>query len=345
MRRYFRTLILSKTQLGSVFRYEDRFQIYPIESDALKCPFAKHYPLYLEYSVDVDESLNGDALEVITLNEEKEIVRLLTLFTSFYFFYYTGHLDRWGVFLPPIPLEALSKEQQNTYFNQISGWTVACVSTKYHKNECEIKKLTDVSYPKMKFVSDTYKYFHLYAEDIVMDEVINQFGLQKKMIFPETIHNCLDAYYSLTPIQKKIICSAIYLSYDGLEILVAHKALGYLAIAAALEGLTKLFKDSYPELTKNDRYKYPNKENCFVKMLSEYHADSEDYIARYHTFYKTRCDITHDNLLFTFDYGVTLDENNSNPSNEWFTTFELLSCLRIVLTNLLLEKNKLSWIS
>lgn len=67
MRRYFRTIILSKTPLQSVYRYKNRFQIYPIESDAIASIYARHYPLYLEYSVDVATNITDKELSVITL--------------------------------------------------------------------------------------------------------------------------------------------------------------------------------------------------------------------------------------------------------------------------------------
>lgn len=344
MKRYFRTLILSKTPLQYTYRYGDRFQIYPLEDDALICPYATHYPLYLEYSVDAEETLTGKDLGVVTLNEENEIVRLLTLFTAYHFFFYTGDLDRWGVMMPPLPLDKLTQEQLDLYNNQISSWSSAVVHTKYHKIECEIPHLTDVNYPMMMLVPNQKEYFGIYMEDEVLDRWAMLNGQPKTILFPESIDKCLSEYYSLHREHKRIIRSAIYLSYDGIDILISHKALSFLALTAALEGLTKLFKESYPKPKKNGRYEYPNKENCFVKMLSNYLSDSTHDVAQYKILYKTRCNITHDNILFTLDYGVTLDDDDLSPSEDWYKTRKVLSSLRCVLTNLLLAEERQDWI-
>ena len=345
MKRYFRTLILSKTPLQYSYRYKDRFQIFPVEEDALVCPYATHYPLYLEYSVDVEEALSGDDLGVVTLNEENEIVRLLTLLTAYHFFFYTGDLDRWGVMTPPLPLEKLSKEQYDLYDNQISNWSTAVVHTKYHKVKCEIPYLTDVHCPSMPLIPNTHNYFTICVEDEVLDKWAMLNGHSKKILFPENLDYCLSGYYSLHEKHKRIIRSAIYLSYDGIDIMISHKALSFLALTAALEGLTKLFKDSYPKPKKNGHYDYPNKEKCFIKMLSDYLSDQPEDIAMYKVLYKTRCNITHDNMLFTLDYGVTLDDDDLSPSEDWYKTHKILSSLRQVLTNLLINPNREDWIS
>lgn len=344
MQRYFKTIILSKTPLESVYRYKDRFQIYPIESDSLNCPYARHYPLYLEYSVDVEKTLSGDALGVVTINEENEIVRLLTLFTAFHFFFYTGHLDRWGVMNPPLPVEKLTEKQLDIYTNQISNWSSAAVQTKYHKIEYEIPSLSDVSYQSITFAQNPNIYFRTNIEDEVLYTLNQLSGISNKILFPCSIDSCLSEYYSLPEEHKRIIRSAIYLSYDGIDILVSHQALGFLALTAALEGLTKLFKDSYPKPKKNGHMDYPNKENCFIKMLSDYLSNRPEDIAKYRVLYKTRCNITHDNILFTLDYGVTLNEDDLSPSEDWYKTLIVLSNLRSVLTNLLLEQDRKDWI-
>ena len=57
MRKYYRRIVFSKTPLKSQFRYKDRFQILPNDSEnAPKSPYNKHFPLFLEYYIDFDDN-------------------------------------------------------------------------------------------------------------------------------------------------------------------------------------------------------------------------------------------------------------------------------------------------
>ncbi len=344
MRRYFRTIILSKTPLQSVYRYKNRFQIYPIENDAISSFYAKHFPLYLEYSVSASKDISDEELSIITLNEEKEIVRLLSMFSSFHFFFYTGDKDRWGIMIPAIPFEQLSKEQQNHFRNQISSWTVSVVQTKYHKHEVEIESLTETKYPRMAFANNAEDYFLYCIDDPVIKEIASRTGYNFKLIFPNTISNCFDSFYLLSGKCRQIILSSIYLAYDGLDVKTSHKALGFLAILSAIEGLTKLFKDSQPQMNEKGKIHYPMKKALFIKLLSNFYSNHAEDILQYEELYNIRCDVTHENILFTLDYGLFLDEENMSPSNDWLKTNNALILFRTILTKLLLYSEKKDWI-
>ena len=338
MIRYFRTIILSKTPLQSVYRYKNRFQIYPIESDAISSYYAKHSPLYLEYSVNVSSNISPQDLCVATLNEEKEIVRLLSVFSTFHFFFYTQDKDRWGIMIPAIPFEQLSTVQQDHFRNQISSCTASVVQTKYHKHEVEIEKLTDVQYPKIDFAKNTEDYFRYCIDDPVIKEIAAINGYNFRLIFPNTINQCFDSFYSLSGKHKQIILSSIYLAYDGEDIKTSHKALGFLAALSAIEGLTKLFKDSLPKQNDKGKFVYPKKQELFIKLLSNFYSSHEDDILQYNELYKIRCDITHDNILFALDYGLTLDEENMSPSKDWLKINNTLILFRSIINKILLDK-------
>ena len=344
MRRYFRTIILSKTPLQSVYRYKNRFQIYPIENDAISSFYAKHFPLYLDYSVSASKDISDEELSTITLNEEKEIVRLLSMFSSFHFFFYTGDKDRWGIMIPAIPFEQLSEEQQNHFRNQISSWTASVVQTKYHKYEIEIESLTETQYPRMTFANNAEDYFRYCIDDPVIKEIACINGYNFKLIFPNTISQCFDSFYLLSSRHRQIILSSIYLAYDGEDVKTSHKALGFLAILSAIEGLTKLFKDSQPKRNKTGKLIYPKKQELFVKLLSNFYSSQVEDVQQYEELYKIRCDITHENILFTLDYGLILDEENMSPSNDWLKTNNALILFRTILTKLLLYSEKKDWI-
>lgn len=222
MHRYFRTHILSNTPLNGDYHYKDEFQIYPIESDALKYPVARHYAMYLEYSVNTPSDVSARQLSIETINKEKEIVRLLSVFTTFHFFYYTGDRSQWGCMIPQIPYDGFTPEQQELYFSQTSFWTQAVVRTKYLPHEIEINGLSNLSCAAVECGKDVDSYF-AYIND---DPIMQYYWLtQPKIILSPVLTECLYAYYMLPEKHKKIVRSSIYLAYDGLEVKTAHKAL------------------------------------------------------------------------------------------------------------------------
>lgn len=340
MQRYFRTHILSNTPLKGYYRYRDEFQVYPIESDALKCPVARHYPMYLEYSVDVPNNVSSKHLSIETLNKEKEIVRLLSVFTTFRFFYYTGDRDQWGCMIPPIPYDELTLEQQKLYLSQTSFWIQAVVRTKYLPHEIEINGLSNLSCAAVECGKDVDSYY-AYIND---DPIMQYYWLtQPKIIVSPVLTECLYAYYTLPDRHKKLVRSSIYLAYDGLEVKTAHKALGYLSVVSALEGLTKVLKYAHPERRSNGKLNYPKKQKVFSRMLQEYFSNAVGDIEQYNDAYITRCSIAHDNAIFAFDYGLLLDEMDMRPSEDWHKQYIVERLYRYVLTNMMLDVDRKNW--
>lgn len=341
MRRYFRTHIICRVPLKGYFRYLDQFQIYPIEDDALPLhSIPDHYPMYLEYSVDVEDNISDVNLDVRTLNKEKEIVNLLSVFTAYRFFYYTGSRNQWACIVPPISWEKLSAEQQNLYLSQQCCWTQATIKTKYLPYEIEIKHLSALSWPIIEQWSNSKSYFAKIHDDFVLQKCLN---INSYIILPPSLTQCLSIYYSLPNFQQKQLQSSIYLACDGLDIKYEHKALRYLSLVSALEGLTKLFKYAYPK--QKSKGKYPSKSDVFLRLLKDNLSSDICDIEQYKDIYKFRCDVTHDNTLFALDYGVILDENNMRPYEDWFLQHKAESLFRSVLTNILLNGKKEEWIT
>lgn len=342
MLRYFRTHILSNTPLNGYYRFKDEFQIYPIESDALKCSAARHYPMYLEYSVDVSGDVSERQLSIETINKEKEIVCLLSVFNAFYFFYYTGDRSQWGCMIPPVPYTNLTSEQQTLFLSQTSFWTQGVVRTKYLSYEIEIKGLSNLSCPIVERGRDLDSYF-AYIND---DPVLSYYWLTSpRIIISPVLTECIDAYYTLSSIHKDIVRPSIYLAYDGLEVKKAHKALGYLSIVSALEGLTKVLEYAYPEKRPNGRLNYPKKQEVFSRMLQTYFSNADGDIEQYNEIYTTRCNIAHDNAIFAFDYGLILDEMDMRPFEDWHKQYIVERLYRSVLTNMMLDVDKKGWIN
>lgn len=341
MRRYFRTHILCNTPLKGYYRYEDQFQLLPLETDALYSPYASHYPMYLEYSVDVESDITNENLSVVTLNKEKEIVRLLSVFNTFHFFYYTGRNEQWAAIAPALPYADLTLEQKKLYDSQISFWTCATVKTKYLAHEIEIDSL---SQPQCKVV-ERGKDVETYFEFVNDDRITQTFWMSPpRIVLSLVLTPCLNAYYALSEKHRQIVRSSIYLACDGLDVKSAHKALGYLSIVSALEGLTKLLKEAYPTITSKGKLLYPRKEEVFCNMLKSYFSAADEDIEQYRELYRIRCDVTHDNAMFALDYGVILDETDMRPSEDWYKQIRIERLYRTVLTNMMLDTKRTEWI-
>ena len=63
-------------------------------------PYAKHFPLILEYSIEAPQKCTPLDIELIRINKEKEILNLLSCLTNYRFFNYDSSMSGWGVILP-----------------------------------------------------------------------------------------------------------------------------------------------------------------------------------------------------------------------------------------------------
>jgi hypothetical protein len=89
MKKYYKALVFSNSILKTSFRFEDKFQILPIDMEGKpKSPYARHFPMFLEYTIDYqnDEPTDFFLLGAVKINKEKEILNLLSCLTNHRFF-------------------------------------------------------------------------------------------------------------------------------------------------------------------------------------------------------------------------------------------------------------------
>ncbi len=77
-------------------------------------------------------------------------------------------------------------------------------------------------------------------------------------------------------------------------------------------------------------------------MLQEYFSDED--VEQYNEVYITRCNITHDNAIFAFDYGLILDEMDMRPCEDWHKQYIVERLYRSVLTNMMFDEDKKDWV-
>ena len=128
MREYFRSIYFTETPLKKKYRYKDIFQIIPLDSKiAPSSPYARHFPLFLEYFIELPDDdfrrINADIIDKITIKSslEREILELLTSFTNHRFIRYENS-DFWGIVSPAIRFEKLEEKAYELYNNQYSSW-------------------------------------------------------------------------------------------------------------------------------------------------------------------------------------------------------------------------------
>lgn len=352
MRRYYRRIIFSKTPLRSQFTYKDVFQILPIDSKiAPTNPYARHFPLFLEYYIDFEDNGQEKIDVVIDLTAQQkrefEIVNLLSILTNYRFFKYQTDRNEWAVMTPNIGFDNLNAEQIAWYENQYSSWVFGGYMYPGLAKELEIEKFTDKRFPEMVLISPYYQYF-------TNNPVENHEG---KIRFPETITSCLDNYFELSSKTLQRIKSCIYLTCDGIDISDSKRSLAFLSFISAIEGLVGL-ETSDEEITfecKNCQTIKESPHNCpkcgrpiwgiktkFVEFLKKFVAGSEKSAQTYREIYNIRCKITHQSQLFVGDYELSLEEEKLKIEHtDWLMRLKTLQLVRLSLSNWLMYPEKL----
>lgn len=354
MRKYYRRVVFSRTPLKTQFRYKDIFQILPIDSQiAPTNPYARHFPLFLEYYLDFEEKDIQTEIDLFVEftaqnKREFEIVNLLSVLTNHRFFKYQSDRNEWAILTPNIGFEKLNDEQKRLFNSQHSSWVIGSYVYPGLRKELEIDKLTENKFPKMALIYPYYQYF-------TNDSVEKAEG---KIRFPETITSCLDNYFALSAKTLQKIKSCIFLTCDGIDISENKRSLAFLSFISAIEGLVglevsdneitfeckncKTIKESPYECLKCGRPIWGIKTK-FVEFLRKFVAGSEKSAQLYREIYNLRCKITHQSQLFLGDYELSLDEDKLKIEHmDWLMRLKTLQLVRLSVSNWLIfpEKQK-----
>lgn len=351
MKRYYRTLVFSNSILKTSFRFEDKFQILPIDMEGKpQSPYAHHFPMFLEYTIDYQ---NNEPTDIFTLgsirhNTEKEILNLLSCLTNHRFFQYDTSMIGWGVKMPDKLVEDMTEQERQSIANQESSMFMGVYYYTGLKEDLKIEQFTDFK-PTASFEEAQ---MHEYFIDNPIDDN------RHEVRFPNTLYTALLNYYNLSSETRKMVNSSIYLACDGMDISVNKRSLSFLSYISAIEGLVELEVDDN-EITfacgsckavESSPYLCPQCgrpiwgiKQKFVNFLVKFVAGSEDSQKKYGKIYNLRSKITHSGKLFLGDYELSFDENNEEKEyNEWLMRIETLQLFRISLDSWLryTEKKK-----
>lgn len=347
MKKYYKTLVFSNSILKTSFRFEDKFQILPIDMRGKpQSPAARHFPLFLEYTIDYQNNEPTDifTLESIRHNAAKEILNLLSCLTNHRFFQYDTSMIGWGVKTP----DKLTEDERQGMCNQESAVFMGVYYYPGLKEDLKIEQFTDYK----PIASFKEALMHEYFTDNPIDDRLHE------VCFPNTLYTSLHNYYNLSSGTRKKVNSCIYLACDGMDISSNKRSLSFLSYISAIEGLVGLELDDHEitfacESCKTIELSPYSCPQCgrpiwgikqkFVNFLSKFVAGSEKSQKKYKDIYNLRSKITHSGKLFQGDYELSFDKNiEKKEYNEWLMRLETLQLFRISLDSWLryTEKKK-----
>lgn len=333
---YCRSVVFTDAPLIKALRYKDIFQLVPFFYFP-KAPFsvyAYHFPCFLEFEVEDKEELlpteamlrkKGFSEEVLELGRKipnqtrvrKEILHLLTSLTNFRFFEYSASSNCWGIQASMKDVDKLTTEELEKLNNQTSHWTIRGY---FYPNCAEDLKITEFTACEEYYAAsdNPLEYFTVNCN---LDN-------NSEIKVPPYLDLVLDRYYSLREDEKCIVRQCIGLLYEGVGLFDTNRSVSLLSIVSSIEGMAKL-----------DLKKYGNGENLgstnrFLRYLKTYVAGKSE--EKYRMFYKKRCDISHEGVLFLSDLDIYGDIKKQDE--DWRFRLEVLQAARIALYNWLRRK-------
>jgi len=352
MRKYYRSIIFTRSPLESQFRFEDKFQILPIISDkAPTSPYCRHFPLFLEYFIDYDQSDNAQGItlfEDVSAQQvvEHEIINLLSVVSNHRFFKYHSSNNHWAVMTPNVGFDNLTPDQTEKFNNQTSSWSMSSFLYPELRKDLYITDFTEQIIDETPIVSPYTDYF--------LKNPIDDYTIQIK--FPETIYTSLKCYYTLSELTLNRTKSIISLICDGIDIIDFKRSLGFLSFVSAIEALVgleisdkeveykcdscKTVTDSPYKCTKCGSPIWGIKAK-FREFLSKFVSESSKSITKYNKIYNLRSQITHQGQLFIGDYEFSFKDLNKKE-NDWLMRLETLQLARLSLNNWLRYEEKAS---
>lgn len=340
MRKYYRKIVFSNSKLNGGFRFEDKFQILPFSMDGKpQSPYARHFPLFLEYTIEYPNHEPEDPFELgaIRINKEKELLDLLSCLTNHRFFNYDSSKMGWGIILPEKSLVSMTPEETEDMNNLESHYFIGGYLYRGLKDDMYIEHFSDIG--------EEIEYKEAQMHEYYMNDPIDDYN--HDICFPNTINSALHVYFKLSSKTREKVISCTYLVCDGIDISDNKRSLSFLSYVSAIEGLVSLeetdneiiFECPSCKAIKHSPYTCPKCgrpiwgiKQKFVNFLSKFVAGSEKSKKVYKDIYNLRSKMTHMGKLFSSDYELTLSETcKDKVYNDWLMRLKTLQLFRISL--------------
>lgn len=323
---------MTKTPLRTAYQYRDVFILQPIVRDGVpKCPYARHYPAFLDFYIDTDVTKTEIELMAPSLDRVKEICTLLTALSNFEFFTYSTSDFAWGAVAPSCSFDEMTTEETIFWNKQArnSVWMVPSYTYEEFASDRLISSIALESPNKRMICDSNPRYFH--------DEP-DEYG-KSGIILPENITCALDTYYGLDLNSRKSVFAAMTLISNGINLGVQYQSLGFISYISAIETLVSLeYKKVKVEHCKEcgqPRYKVSKK---FLDLLAKYVSSTEKSQSKFKKMYNLRSKIAHTGELFISDVEFNLLKRDE-MDGEWFRYLEVQQLARLCVFRWLLMNN------
>lgn len=328
-RIFYKAIIFCNNPLKGYYRFEDKFQIYPLLSDnAPKHDKIKMYPVIIEYHVEKDAQVElPDALKEIqdiiakqthTQNYQRQIRNLLSAVTNYRFYYPTTEL----LWFTEIPCGELTEEvnNQKSKAGMTSYWY-----PEMHK-ENVILKFTETGLPPIELVKHPDCFMHIDIDGI--DEVK----------FPEHTNIAIHNFFALDEEVRVTVNSAAALICNGVDLRSNMKSLSFISFVSSIETMVNYeFRNVPIENCKEcgqPRYKVVRK---FKDYLAKYASDSPTTKKEVDKIYSLRSTIAHTGLLLLGDNKIDWSDD-IKQNEQWQSHLQAMQVSRVSLTNWLLMR-------
>lgn len=315
MRKYSRNIIFTKTPLKGIFRFDDIFQIYPLNlANGINSEKAKLFPCLIEFwidSEDIQQKKIFDSKEIDATfsegttftNKIIEITDLLSTISNFRFIYNRSPDVFWSLQIP---------EDNAVDVNSLSSHL--SIDLYYYPTMAKELAIEEFSNPDFKDIELIPKNEY-YSNDPIesKNKVIN---------FPDNIYDVLRNYFNL-PKEKKIIINAtVYQLTNAIDLQVKMKSLSFLSAVSSIETLVtyenknikveyecndcKTLKTSSRACKKCNRPIWGMAAN-FREFLFKYVSSKEGAHKFYNEIYNIRSKIAHTEYLINSEQFLNWD--------------------------------------
>jgi hypothetical protein len=306
---YYKVIIFCSNKLEGTFRFEDKWQIYPLKSD--HSPFNKvvqYHPVVLEFFVEANKEVaipkafeeHREMIVKMTSqgNKIKEITTLLTAFSNYRFYantvkaqYFIESVDG---HLPPPEDDHASKVGYNIY------------TYPEFRKTADITELTKVDFPEVTEVD--HKDYFIYFDN-TYTEVVK---------FPNTLYPALNNYHTLKDDKQKTVYASLSLIGNGVELSESMRSLSFISLVSSIETMVNLeysdLKVERCDACGAEKYRVFAK---FRDFLLRYVSENEKTKKDIDKIYNVRSKIAHAGQLFLGDNTIDWsDEETQNKEGE-----------------------------
>ncbi len=350
LKKFYRTIIFSKTPLKGLYRYKDEFQIYPLNlKNAPNQSNVSDIPLIIEFWYDTKDNakvtvfdyqnLNEWASEASTqLNRLIQITNLLSVISNYRFFYYRVVDAKWTKYFP----DDVNDSNRDEINNSPSQWSLVNYYYPGISEDLQISEFAKPDFPQVKFYEQNFYYYYNPVENI-----------QKPITLPHTINLILERYFSLNNKERNVVDSAIYQICNALDLFSTMKSLSFFSAVSSIETLVNYeFRDEILEYECDQCKSLKSSsricQKCgkptwgvgakFREFLFKYVSKQKDAKKFYNSIYDIRSKITHTEYLLHGENFMSFDLTDKTKEIN-LRHLEAIQLSRRSLVNWLLKKD------